>query len=479
MLTVAEIKDKLGQANAAHLAHHEHHTIALVNEVLPYQRDNAALYAVVGEAYINIRDATNGITWLNRALELDPTLKACHLRMADAYSIQKNRIRALERLQDCKAQFENDPLEGYWWLTRADILKMMRAYEKADEAYQQAGRLLGENAQFFSSYAGFLCLLGRLQEATEFYERAYVLHPNYVWGQHLATHYLTLGRWELGWRLFEIRLEADLIGGWSRRPTVSLKDKIQGPLAFFQEGGLGDLVQMARYIPLFREVSPRLILVCDPALQPLIRKMELGDVELVTEEAIPEREAELPMLSLPLRTGLWTPAEAPAPIKFNIEPRKSVASPAVCINWFGTPHFVHDDLRSAELKDFAPLVRKFPQFNWFCVNVGERVEREIAETGLPITSFQGTLVEACERMAAADAIVTTDTGLAHVAGSLGKPTLMVLRQYPDWRWGISGDTAAWYPSIKLFRTSHQISIADILPALGNELCSVILKTTVH
>lgn len=479
MLTVAEIKEKLAQASAAHLAHHEHKTIALVHEVLPYQRDNAALYAVVGEAYVNIRDADNGIAWLNRALEIDPTLKACNLRIADAYSIQKKRIKALERLQECKASFKGDPLEGYWWLTRADIFKMLRAYDKAEEAYQVAGKLLGENAQFFSSYAGFLCLLGRLQEATEFYERAYVLHSNYVWGQHLATHYLTLGRWELGWRLFEIRLEADLIGGWSRRPAASLKDRINGPLAFFQEGGLGDLVQMARYIPLFHDVSPRLILICDPALQPLIRKMELGDIDLVQEEAIPEREAEIPMLSLPLRTGLWTPEQAPAPIKIDIEPRLSLPSPSVCINWFGTPHFVHDDLRSAELKDFAPLIQRFPQFNWFCVNVGERVDREIQETQLPVTSFKGTLVEACERMAGADAIVTTDTGLAHVAGSLGKPTLMVLRQYPDWRWGIEGDKVAWYPTLKLFRTSHTLSIPDILPELGNELASIVLKTTVH
>lgn len=49
-----------------------------------------------------------------------------------------------------------------------------------------------------------------------------------------------------------------------------------------------------------------------------------------------------------------------------------------------------------------------------------------------------------------DAVVTVDTGVAHIAGSLGVPTHLVLTDYEDWRWG-PGERTGWYPSMRLHR----------------------------
>ncbi len=51
---------------------------------------------------------------------------------------------------------------------------------------------------------------------------------------------------------------------------------------------------------------------------------------------------------------------------------------------------------------------------------------------------------------AVDLVVTCDTVVAHVAGALGRPAWVALRQVPDWRWG-EGDTTPWYPTLRLFR----------------------------
>jgi hypothetical protein len=50
--------------------------------------------------------------------------------------------------------------------------------------------------------------------------------------------------------------------------------------------------------------------------------------------------------------------------------------------------------------------------------------------------------------------VTTDSALAHLAGSAGIRTWLLLSQAADWRWQIGAETSSWYPSLRLFRQAE-------------------------
>jgi ADP-heptose:LPS heptosyltransferase len=50
-----------------------------------------------------------------------------------------------------------------------------------------------------------------------------------------------------------------------------------------------------------------------------------------------------------------------------------------------------------------------------------------------------------------DLIISADTGVAHLAGALGKPVWMLNRYNSDWRWGLRSKTTPWYPSMRIFR----------------------------
>jgi ADP-heptose:LPS heptosyltransferase len=52
---------------------------------------------------------------------------------------------------------------------------------------------------------------------------------------------------------------------------------------------------------------------------------------------------------------------------------------------------------------------------------------------------------------ALDLIITVDTSIAHLAGALGKPVWLLLSWDPDWRWGLTGETSIWYPTMRIFR----------------------------
>ena len=66
-------------------------------------------------------------------------------------------------------------------------------------------------------------------------------------------------------------------------------------------------------------------------------------------------------------------------------------------------------------------------------------------------------------------IISVDTVLAHIAGSIGMQTNLLLPKIPDWRWGLSGDRTDWYPSVLIFRQSSIDCWDHVLEQLSSNL----------
>jgi len=75
-----------------------------------------------------------------------------------------------------------------------------------------------------------------------------------------------------------------------------------------------------------------------------------------------------------------------------------------------------------------------------------------------------------------DFVVTVDTAVAHLAGSMAKPTLLMLSKYPDWRWGLTGDSTRWYPSMRLIRQEIRGDWEDVVERVASHIrfCSSVI-----
>lgn len=74
-----------------------------------------------------------------------------------------------------------------------------------------------------------------------------------------------------------------------------------------------------------------------------------------------------------------------------------------------------------------------------------------------------------------DLVITIDTAVAHLAGAMGKPVWTLVHYSSDWRWGLSGESTPWYPSMRLFRQQRLGDWSLALHTMTSQLVGKILR----
>jgi ADP-heptose:LPS heptosyltransferase len=88
------------------------------------------------------------------------------------------------------------------------------------------------------------------------------------------------------------------------------------------------------------------------------------------------------------------------------------------------------------------------------VHVGDRL-RDFADTAAAVSLL--------------DAVISADTAVAHLAGAMGKPLLLLLPFGADFRWLRERDDSPWYPSARLFRQPAFGDWASVVALLRQQL----------
>jgi hypothetical protein len=202
------------------------------------------------------------------------------------------------------------------------------------------------------------------------------------------------------------------------------------------------------------------------------------------------------LLSLPLlfqTTFATIPAKAPylsaAPAlvalwrdRLSASPRPSVpATPfRVGLVWGGSPTPLHNRKRSTTLAALAPLAAA-KGATFVSLQKGDPA-RQAANPPVGMNLLDPTaelhdFADTAALIAALDLVISIDTGVAHLAGALGKPTWVLLPFVPDWRWFTARTDSPWYPTMRLFRQTTLGDWSAPIDAVSRELIQWIGKTS--
>jgi tetratricopeptide (TPR) repeat protein len=363
------------------------------------------------------------------------------------------------------------------------LIKLNRAVE-ALASYDRALAIAPDNAQLLTNRAAALRRLDRPHEAMMSARSALVCRPDFAQAKFVeAAARLTLGDFS-GWRGYEARWSVGFLAGqrrgfsqplWLGAPSLSGKT-----ILLHAEQGFGDTIQFARYAPLLAGRGANVILEVQPALKRLLAATPGVAAVTARGETLPSFDFHCPLLSLPLALGT-EPATIPAAIPYIVPSDDDIArwrqrlperKPLVGLVWSGERSHDNDLNRSLRLEALSPLLG----LNDVTFVSLQHEVREV-DSGLlhqhPAVIHVGDqfhdFADTAAAIAPLDAVISADTAVAHLAGAMGKPLILLLPFGADFRWLRERNDSPWYPTARLYRQPAFGDWASVVATVRQDL----------
>lgn len=368
----------------------------------------------------------------------------------------------------------------------ANALKDAGRFDEAIAAHRACLAQKPDDARAHHNHGITLKAADRLEEALVELELACRLAPDAAgpeWDRALVL--LALGRFGEGWLAYESRWRLPAQARrqvtaepWDGRPY---RDRT---LLVYPEQGFGDAILAARFLPAVRALGGRTVLACKPELRRLFAALPGVDRLAAADEPV-AADLGAPIMSLPGILGANADI-LPAPARLDVpEPTldrmRALVAPwagrfKVGIVWSGSTTFKGNALRATTLQPFLRLA-EVPGVQLFSLQKGPPAAELAASDAVAIVAdLTGHCIDFADTaalIAQLDLVVMTDSAVAHLAGSLGKPVWNLLNLVPYWLYLREREDTPWYPSMRLFRQRRHGDWDDVFARVTAALADAV------
>ena len=457
-----------------------------------------------------LRDAERlepALAFFVEALRLRPEFYECRLdhanllqqlgRFADAVSaydaalelfpgdpdLLNNRGAALRELGDLDAALEcfdaalaARPAFAPALFNRGTLLLKMAPPEAALACYDAALALRPGYADAQVGRGVALKALCRFDEAEAAFDAAIALEPNSAHAlNNKGALQLLRGDFARGLEGYEYRwISTGIYKRVLKFPIPEWRGETGKHVLVYDEQGFGDTFQFSRYLPLMADSGVKVTFFCR---SPLVAFMRCIDPRVdVVDHFGPDAgfDAQIALSSLPRAFGTRLDS-IPAPRAYlAADPQRVDAWRGrlgadgfkVGLCWQGNLSPVADPKRSIPLAAFAPLAG-LPGVRLIGLQRGaDAAAAQTAafrvETIDDLDAGPDAFLDTAAVMECLDLVITCDTSSAHLAGGLGRPTFLLLKRVPDWRWLLDREDSPWYPTMRLFRQQTADDWASVM-----------------
>jgi tetratricopeptide (TPR) repeat protein len=470
---------KIDPSNA--VAHHDYglalQALALHGEALQsFERclalapDSAGAHFNRGCALLSLGRDEEAVAAFDAAIALNPQDAQFRYVRANAL-LRSGRAREALAGFDSAIALRPDYFEAIH--NRANALRELDRLEEALAGYERAVELRPNVALAAYNRAFALQDLGRLDEAMAGYKRAVALAPGFAEARKARGGLkLLLGRFEEGFADFEARLadsDRALDPALRALPYWDGRDLAGKTVVVHGDGAFGDLIQFSRYLPLLAGRGARVVLLAPSRFHRVLSEADMKAGLAVEIGAAGGADLRCELLSLPFlfRT---TPDSIPPPANVVRRDRERISrwrtkigekGLKIGICWQGDPARNIDRGRSVPLGQFAPLAQvagarliSLQKKHGLDQLGGLPSGMNVETLGEDFDEGDGAFLDTAAVMQSLDLVVTSDTAVAHLSATLGRPTWIALRRAPEWRWLLEREDSPWYPSARLFRQSE-------------------------
>jgi len=440
----------------------------LLQAAVALHPENAGLLQTQADLYLRNKLYAKALPLYARLHALQPKDPVTLLHYGFCLEHAGTLEEAATRYREALAQ-RPDFLEAH--VDLAGVLWRLEDFEGALVHARKAVELGPQHPYAVRVLGTALLNLNRVDEAEQQLRRALELQPGFPLAEiDLAFGLLLAGRLQEGWAMYARR--------WRdtermRRPSFfDAQLEWQGPRAqplrgkrigVYAEQGLGDVIQFIRYVPLMQADGATVVGVIPRELVALLEHSMPG-LQCLKPDRQFQVDYHVALLDLPMHYGT-TFENIPAKRPYLRTPQDKLdawrerlsawdGKLKVGIAWAGSRQQVNNVNRSMRLSELAPLINT-PGVQCFSLQKADAGSLTDVAPGaaqlVDLTSQWDDFSDSAAMLENLDLVITVDTAVAHLAGSMGKPVWVMLAPNADWRWLLDREDSPWYPCMRLFR----------------------------
>ena len=439
------------------------------------------------------------------ALQVEEKALGLAPKHPDAHSYRGSALLQLGRIQEALKSYEQvvrlAPNAAVAHYNRANALQRLRRYDEALPSLKRALRLQPRYTDALSLTGIVLQAMGDTASALEHYDAALRINPNaadahYNKGLALLTagdfthaweHYEWRLRWDVTIRVGQSRSVDRVAPDWDGNPTAK-------PILVIPEQGLGDQILFAGMLSDLQAVAPGSTVCLEPRLIPLLarsfEKLNFSspydiDAEQCIKDGTFSAQTHIGSLGKYFRADaagfsrVNTPYLKADPFKAHqLRNRIAKQGRIVCgISWRSKNAEIGAD-KSLTLQALIPILSA-EGVDFVDLQYGDTSEerQSLRQThGIHVQHLddidnKNDLDSLAALISACDIVITISNVTAHIAGALGKPTLVMLSNSPSslWYWPRNRIDSSWYPSTVLIRQNQLGNWSEVVSSATSAL----------
>jgi tetratricopeptide (TPR) repeat protein len=478
--------------------------IFLIKKSLNINPDNFIAYSNLGLINYNINKLDEAIVEFNKSILLNPEYSESYNGLGSVYLKQKKYLLAFKNYKK-SIKVNKQFLNGY--LNIAKLLVELQKYNRAEIILEKLLIIDPNNYENYYVKGIINKRLGKFELSKKSYLRSIELNPNHHLSYNEIGYLSYLNKDFQNAYLYmnkSIAINKSFKGGFLNRGILNLltgkfvegwKDYCIGKdtvypattkplwngqlnllnknIFIYSEQGIGDVIQLTRYLFILKKHFNKIFFKIPSSLKYLfsnINNFADNKIELVSNfENIEDCHFHLPLFNL----GLFF-NEIPNEINYlnidrelvNVWSKKlNSKNYNIGICWKAGKK---EDLyrsefateRSFELDQLAKIIsldsvtfinlqkeHEEDQKNNYYGKI--KVFKEMDSTK-PFMDTAAIMINC-------NLIITCDTSIAHLAGTMGKKTFLMLNYNNHWVWGVDKGYCDWYKTVKIFRQTKSKS----------------------
>ena len=448
-------------------------------------------YLSLGLVYEQSKKIDKAIDCYNAAIKIDPKDIKPYLSLATLY---KDQLEYDESIKVYQQGLISNPSNHIILSNLGNLFYLQHKYEDAIISHQRAVKSKPDSYEVQFNFANTLLNSGKYTEAIEAYRKTSELKPNFYRAKvSLGSTLLSMANFEEGFKEYNYRIYEDknFQSVLDKKNLIWNGQNIENKkILVIADEGLGNTLQFSRYLEILSQLNCKIIFKCQEELHHFFEDMLHLEQIVSLDDDFQEFDYWVPLQNL---VYLLTPdltANCPLPSILKINDNKLLEWETLIalddkikigLNWQGSKTNPRVASNSVTLDYFKNIVSN-KSASFISLQKGAAVsdieklqlQKNVISYDMLMDTGSKKFLDSAAIIKYLDLVITTDTSVAHLAGTLGTQTWLLLPKVSDWRWLNSKDETIWYDNFRIYRQRKQGDWQEVFSRVEKD-CSDLIK----